>query len=152
MISIECPTCFKTYNVQPELIDKRVKCKACGTRILIEEPGSHGLPEEEVSGSWEADAGEPAVSGVFADVPCMSVEMKKCDECGAWIKYSASVCQHCNRRSGAENRPRGNRPVPAQNEMMATYGRPAIAIAIVVIDALLLMAWAAQLLIAGSSG
>lgn len=42
-IRVECDQCFKVYNVADERLGQRLKCKACGNRMLV---GSEDFAEE----------------------------------------------------------------------------------------------------------
>ena len=44
-IRVECDQCFKTYNVPDERLGQRIKCKACGNRMMVgAEEGSEEAP------------------------------------------------------------------------------------------------------------
>lgn len=66
-ISIKCPSCGKAYQTAETLLGKRVKCKQCGTAILVAAPET-----EPVNEAWPEPLSSALLDDVFAVAPPLS--------------------------------------------------------------------------------
>jgi hypothetical protein len=71
-ISLTCPDCFRDYRVRDELAGKRVKCKACGSKIHITKPASVVSEDDDflntLSDAAKQEATADALGGYDANV------------------------------------------------------------------------------------
>lgn len=66
-ISFSCSECFKDYRVRDQFAGKRVKCKACGSPMLVPTGDSAASHDEDFLGTLNAAAGMEARATTVED-------------------------------------------------------------------------------------